>query len=149
MKRSSALTQLSRDHHTALAMALRLRRAQSPAADRQAFLEFFESEGQVHFAIEEDVLLPAISDVLPEPIPTSIAYSKSTSRSAIARSRSPMNVTLPRRPCKSSAPYWQATCGTKNEPCSRASNRCSTTTACKTLRSTCSELRLRNSEDGA
>lgn len=69
MKRSSALTPLSRDHHTALAMALRLRRAQSPAADRRAFLEFFESEGRVHFAIEEDVLLPAVSDVLPRTDP--------------------------------------------------------------------------------
>jgi hemerythrin-like domain-containing protein len=46
-------------------MALRLRRAQSPAADRQAFLEFFKSDGQVHFAIEENILLPAISDVIP------------------------------------------------------------------------------------
>ena len=65
MKRSGALTPLSRDHHTALAIALRLRRAQSPADDRQAFLQFFDQEGRVHFAIEEDVLLPAVSDVLP------------------------------------------------------------------------------------
>jgi hemerythrin-like domain-containing protein len=69
VKRSSALTQLSRDHHRALAMALQLRRAGSPAADRQAFLEFFESEGQAHFAIEEDILLPAIGDVLPRTDP--------------------------------------------------------------------------------
>ena len=65
MKRSNALTPLSRDHHTALGMALRLRRAESPAADRLAFLDFFESDGRVHFAIEEDVLLPSVSDVLP------------------------------------------------------------------------------------
>lgn len=65
MKRSDALAPLSRDHHVALAMALRLRRTTAPAADRDAFTAFFATESTVHFAIEEDVLLPAVADVLP------------------------------------------------------------------------------------
>lgn len=65
MKRSEALAPLSRDHHVALAMALRLRRTTAPAADRDAFAAFFATEAATHFAIEEDVLLPAVADVLP------------------------------------------------------------------------------------
>lgn len=65
MKRSEALAPLSRDHHVALAMALRLRRTTAPAADRDAFVAFFRTETASHFAIEEDVLLPAVADVLP------------------------------------------------------------------------------------
>lgn len=65
MKRSDALAPLSRDHHQALAVALRLRRAADPAADRAAFLAFFEHEGAVHFAIEEDVVLPTVAEALP------------------------------------------------------------------------------------
>lgn len=65
MKRSEALAPLSRDHHAALAMALRLRRTTSPSADRDAFVAFFAADTAPHFAIEEDVLLPAVADVLP------------------------------------------------------------------------------------
>lgn len=65
MKRSEALAPLSRDHHQALAMSLRLRRTTDPVADRDAFAVFFASETVPHFTVEEDVLLPAVADVLP------------------------------------------------------------------------------------
>jgi hypothetical protein len=59
MRRSDALTPLSRDHHLALFVAQRLRRAgDADAADaRAAFLDFWEAHGRAHFATEEDELL--------------------------------------------------------------------------------------------
>lgn len=67
MKRSDALAPLSREHHVALEVALRLRRAEGAdaAAARAAFLGFFTPEGEAHFRVEEEVLLPAVADVLP------------------------------------------------------------------------------------
>ena len=64
MKRSAALTPLSRDHHRALDAALRLRRADSDTLDAAIahFHAFFEREGRKHFAIEEEHLLPALSE---------------------------------------------------------------------------------------
>ena len=61
MKRSEALASLSRDHHQALVVAQRLRRANdaSAVAARERFLEFWESEGRRHFQLEEELLLPA------------------------------------------------------------------------------------------
>jgi hypothetical protein len=63
MKRDPALAGLSRDHHQALAVALKLRRAagDTAGAARAAFLEFWERDGHQHFRIEEDVLLPAFA----------------------------------------------------------------------------------------
>ena len=60
MKRSDALTPLSLDHHQGLVFAQRLRRAtaESAAAARDDFLNFWEREGQRHFRAEEKVLLP-------------------------------------------------------------------------------------------
>jgi hypothetical protein len=61
MKRHPALIPLSRDHHHALVIARRLRRAtreDAPAA-AQAFLEHWAGEEQAHFRIEEEILLPA------------------------------------------------------------------------------------------
>jgi hemerythrin-like domain-containing protein len=58
MKRHRALQPLSRDHHHALAVAQRLRRAEDAAAARDAFLEFWQDDGAHHFRIEEEVLLP-------------------------------------------------------------------------------------------
>ena len=60
MKRQQALQQLSRDHHRALEVALKLRRATSEAAGsvRTEFLEFWHEHGALHFRIEEDALLP-------------------------------------------------------------------------------------------
>jgi hemerythrin-like domain-containing protein len=60
MKRHPGLQTLSRDHHQALLIAQRLRRANGSAAAQAqaAFLEFWHSEGELHFRVEEEVLLP-------------------------------------------------------------------------------------------
>ncbi len=58
MKRSEELAPLSRDHHQGLVVALKLRRGAPDA--RAAFLDFWV-DGRRHFAIEEDVLLPALA----------------------------------------------------------------------------------------
>ena len=62
MKRSAALTALSRDHHHALQAALALRRAgtgdlEAAIAQLQAF---WEPRGRRHFEIEEQLVLPAL-----------------------------------------------------------------------------------------
>ena len=64
MKRHAALQPLSRDHHVALTVALRLRRAtdDDAAAARDAFMTFWRDHGAAHFRVEEDVLLPAFAD---------------------------------------------------------------------------------------
>ncbi len=61
MKRHDALAALSRDHHHALVVAQRLKRAsETTAADaRQAFLEYWRADGQRHFREEEEILLPS------------------------------------------------------------------------------------------
>jgi hemerythrin HHE cation binding domain-containing protein len=61
MKRDPALTSLSHDHHQALFVAQKLRRAraESAADARAAFLTFWNGPGHAHFRIEEQVLLPA------------------------------------------------------------------------------------------
>jgi hemerythrin-like domain-containing protein len=61
VKRHPALAPLSRDHHHALVLAQRLRRAgEQDAADAAAaFLEHWSEEERLHFRIEEEVLLPA------------------------------------------------------------------------------------------
>jgi len=68
MKRHPALVSLSRDHHQALAVALRLRRAVADDVEEAAaaFAAFWEPRGRRHFEIEEELLLPAIpaSDAL-------------------------------------------------------------------------------------
>jgi hemerythrin-like domain-containing protein len=63
MKRSAALTPLSRDHHRGLFAALRLTRATDGDAGEAAagFLEFWHAEGRRHFQIEEDLLLPGFA----------------------------------------------------------------------------------------
>ena len=58
MKRSEALTPLSRDHHQALFVALQLQRAESPEP-AQVMLAFYDEHGRRHFEIEEGILLPA------------------------------------------------------------------------------------------
>ena len=62
VKRSDALSPLSREHHVALEVALRLRRASADdAANVQAgFLTFFDDGGREHFRIEE-LLIPAFA----------------------------------------------------------------------------------------
>lgn len=63
MKRSEALTPLSHDHHQALVLAQRLRRADAgnAAEVRDAFLRFWREHGQRHFREEEELLLPAFA----------------------------------------------------------------------------------------
>jgi hemerythrin-like domain-containing protein len=63
MKRSEALSPLSRDHHHGLFAALQLRRASAADAEdaRRAFLAFWHSEGAHHFRVEEEVLLPTLA----------------------------------------------------------------------------------------
>ena len=67
MRRDAALASLSRDHQHGLAVALQLRRAKSgnAAAAEAAFLHFWETEGQRHFRIEEELLLPGITAAVP------------------------------------------------------------------------------------
>jgi Hemerythrin HHE cation binding domain len=62
VKRSPQLAPLSRDHHHALEVALRLRRATEADAGAAAarFLDFWERDGRRHFEIEEQLLLPAL-----------------------------------------------------------------------------------------
>ncbi|MGN6867032.1 MAG: hemerythrin domain-containing protein [Solirubrobacteraceae bacterium] len=61
MKRHPALAPLSRDHHHALVLAQRLRRAgaQDAGDAAAAFLEHWVEEERLHFRLEEEVLLPA------------------------------------------------------------------------------------------
>jgi hemerythrin-like domain-containing protein len=64
MRRSAALTPLSHDHHHALDVARRLRRA--TLADQEDVLadlrEFWADEGQRHFELEERHLVTALAD---------------------------------------------------------------------------------------
>ena len=57
MKRSDELAPLSRDHHQALFVAMKLKRAEADGAE--AFLGFIAAHGGDHFRIEEEFLLPA------------------------------------------------------------------------------------------
>jgi hemerythrin-like domain-containing protein len=61
LRRSEFLQSLSREHHQGLSVALQLKRATRPSTTdaRRAFLQFWHSEGEQHFRIEEEVLLPA------------------------------------------------------------------------------------------
>jgi hypothetical protein len=61
VKRSAALASLSRDHHHALVVAQRLRRAteRSAGAARDGFLDYWTAHGRRHFRLEEELLLPA------------------------------------------------------------------------------------------
>jgi hemerythrin-like domain-containing protein len=60
MKRSAALQQLSRDHHHALVVAQRLKRADSRSAReaRETFSAYWRTDGRKHFREEEEILLP-------------------------------------------------------------------------------------------
>lgn len=60
MIRHEAIAQLSRDHHKALLQAIACKRTTDQTADEVAaeLLDFFAREGNLHFQIEEQVLLP-------------------------------------------------------------------------------------------
>jgi hypothetical protein len=59
VKRSQALVGLSRDHHKALTLAQKLRRAEDGPEAAALFRAYWEEHGAVHFRIEEEVLLPS------------------------------------------------------------------------------------------
>ena len=58
MKRSQALSPLSREHLGALLVAKKLREAEERQPAIRALLDFWQREGAEHFRIEEEVLLP-------------------------------------------------------------------------------------------
>lgn len=64
MIRQPALQPLSRDHHQALAIALRLVRSNVDTAPsvRDAFLRYWLSDGREHFRAEEEILLPTFAN---------------------------------------------------------------------------------------
>ena len=64
MKRSPELAVLSREHHVALELALRLTRTPSTAVDalRTDALAFWRGECSEHFRLEETLLLPALAE---------------------------------------------------------------------------------------
>ena len=66
MKRSPELTPLSHDHHQALFVAQRLKRAETLGPPRGDFLEFWRAHGRRHFVIEEEILLPAWIEADPD-----------------------------------------------------------------------------------
>jgi hypothetical protein len=61
MRRDPALVTLSRDHHLALSVAQKLRRATADNAGqaRGAFMTYWDEHGRAHFRLEEEILLPA------------------------------------------------------------------------------------------
>ena len=61
MKRHPSLVSLSRDHHHALVIAQRMRRAtaETAAETAEAFLSHWDAEEKLHFRLEEELLLPA------------------------------------------------------------------------------------------
>lgn len=63
MRRDPSLDRLSRDHHQALVIALKLRRATEDTVEqiRQELREFWRVHGRLHFRVEEEVLLPAFA----------------------------------------------------------------------------------------
>ena len=58
MKRAEALRPLSREHLVALLAAKKLREANDLGEATRVFLDFWHGDGQRHFRIEEEVLLP-------------------------------------------------------------------------------------------
>lgn len=74
MKRHPALVPLSRQHHDGLALGVFIERDLRDDPDgaaarrlRQQALDAFELELRGHFAVEEEILFPAVRDALPEP----------------------------------------------------------------------------------
>jgi hemerythrin-like domain-containing protein len=59
MKRAEALQPLSREHLPALLVARKMREADELGYASRVFLDFWRDDGQRHFRVEEEVLLPA------------------------------------------------------------------------------------------
>ena len=65
MKRAPALLELSREHHTALSLALRIQKATTDAARSALQVQLhalFRGELEPHFQSEESTLLPRLAD---------------------------------------------------------------------------------------
>lgn len=58
MKRDDSLRPLSREHLGALTVAKKLRDADNSTGLAETFLNFWQEDGQRHFRVEEEVLLP-------------------------------------------------------------------------------------------
>lgn len=58
MKRTEALKPLSREHHHALFVAKVVRDQEGGGDSVDRLLEFWNEEGEIHFRVEEEVLLP-------------------------------------------------------------------------------------------
>src|SRR5438105_4821353 len=71
LKRHPALEQLSRDHHHALVVAQRLKRADNLTAGeaRDDFVAYWGSDGREHFREEEEILLPACAGFVDAELP--------------------------------------------------------------------------------
>ncbi|MCL2344980.1 MAG: hemerythrin domain-containing protein [Desulfobulbus sp.] len=66
MKRSAALRQLSREHHTALSLALRIAKAAGQEAQNALLADIpalFRNELEPHFQVEEHMLLPPLAQL--------------------------------------------------------------------------------------
>jgi hypothetical protein len=58
MKRSEALKPLSHEHHHALFVAKVICDQEGAGDSKERFLEFWRSESEQHFRVEEEILLP-------------------------------------------------------------------------------------------
>jgi hypothetical protein len=58
LKRSEALKPLSHEHHHALFVAKVICDQEGEGDSRERFLEFWRSESEEHFRVEEEILLP-------------------------------------------------------------------------------------------
>ena len=116
MKRTEALVLLSRDHHQALVIAQRLRRADTATASaaRRALLDYWDAHGRIHFQREEELLLPAYAGYGDAHGPLVAACCATTSPSATT-SKSSAPGRGPSIRCAASAPSWQTTSGSKSE----------------------------------
>jgi iron-sulfur cluster repair protein YtfE (RIC family) len=63
LARHHALLTLSHDHHIALVVAQRLKRASAATAEgaRRAFLDYWRPDGSEHFREQEEILLPTLA----------------------------------------------------------------------------------------
>lgn len=71
MKRDPSLEHFSRDHHVALVVAQRLKRAAEASAEdaRSAFLRYWQADGRRHFREEEEILLPTFAGFADPDVP--------------------------------------------------------------------------------
>jgi hypothetical protein len=99
MIRSTALVPLSREHHEALVLARRacepLRPGAEPAVLRDRLLQRWPRVFEPHFAVEEEVLLPALAAAGAADIAASGRAQHDHLRSLVARLRSGELAVLP------------------------------------------------------